>query len=150
MPSLSSLTDARAYHILTYGTLLGSTFFQTFMGGPIAYMCLPLAQFSTLQQKIFPPFFALQSALPLVLALTWPGDKLAGAAGLGAMRQNTGWRGLSADNNFWTALVPITLMVGTAVLNLAWFGPATTKVLRERKHQGRFGLSMRSAVANAI
>ncbi|KAK3047927.1 hypothetical protein LTR09_010752 [Extremus antarcticus] len=136
MPSLSSFTDPRAYHILTYGTLLGSTFFQTFMAGPLAYIWLPKAQFSTLQQKIFPPFFSLQTALPLLLALTWPGEKLAGAAGVGAMRQHTGWRGLIDDSNMWTALVPIGLMFGTSLLNLVWLGPATTKVLRERKHQG--------------
>ncbi|KAK5173885.1 uncharacterized protein LTR77_002566 [Saxophila tyrrhenica] len=135
MPSLASFTDPKAYHILSYGTLLGSTFFQTFMAGPLAYMCLPKPQFSTLQQKIFPPFFALQTALPLLMALTWPGEKIAGAAGMGVMRQNTGWRGLMEDSNLWTALVPIGLMFGTSLLNLVVLGPATTKVMRDRKHQ---------------
>jgi hypothetical protein len=136
MPSISSFTDPQAYHILSYGTLLGSTFFQTFMGGPIAYTCLPKAQFSTLQQKIFPPFFSLQTALPVLLAITWPGEKLAGATGVGLVRKNAGWRGLLEADNLWTGLVPVAIMFGTALLNLVVLGPATTKVMKERKHQG--------------
>lgn len=136
MPSLQSFTDPKAYHILSYGTLLGSTFFQTFLAGPIAFTCLPRPQFSTLQQKIFPTFFAMQTALPLIMAFTWPGEKIAGAAGVGSVWKNAGWRGLMDDSNLWTALVPIGLMVGTALLNAIVLGPATTKVMKERKHQG--------------
>lgn len=136
MPSLQSLTDPKAYHILSYGTLLGSTFFQTFLAGPIAFTCLPRPQFSTLQQKIFPTFFAMQTALPVLMAFTWPGEKIAGAAGVGLVRKNAGWRGLTDE--MWTALVPIGLMVGTALLNAVVLGPATTKVMKERKHQGSF------------
>ena len=136
MPSLSSISDPKVYHILTYGTLLGSNLFQTFMNGPISYMCLPRPQFSTLQQKIFPPYFTFQSALPLLLALTWPGQKIADAAGRTVIRNNAGWTGLLGDEYFWTALVPIGIMFGTSFLNLLVLGPATTMVMRERKHQG--------------
>ncbi|KAK3083594.1 hypothetical protein LTR53_020128, partial [Teratosphaeriaceae sp. CCFEE 6253] len=81
MPSTASLSDPKAYHLLTYGTLLGSNLFQTFLNGPVAFTALPRAQFSTLQQAIFPPYFSFQTALPVILALTWPGDKLAGVGG---------------------------------------------------------------------
>lgn len=130
MPSLSSFTDPKAYHILTYGTLLGSSMFQTFMGGPLAFKALPRPQFSTLQQAIFPPFFALQTALPVVLALTWPGENTV----MG--RQGEGWRGLTEGGGLWSGLVPIGIMFGTSLLNLVVLGPATTKVMKERKHQG--------------
>ena len=53
MPSLSSISDPKVYHILTYGTLLGSNIQNTFFAGPIAYSCLPRPQFATLQTKIF-------------------------------------------------------------------------------------------------
>ena len=42
-----------------------------------------------------------------------------------------------AKANFWDALVPIAMMFGTSLLNLAVLGPATTRVMRRRKHQGR-------------
>ncbi|KAK5136406.1 hypothetical protein LTR08_003532 [Meristemomyces frigidus] len=134
MPTLSSLTNPSAYHILTYGTLLGSNLFQTFMNGPIAFTALPRAQFSTLQQAIFPPYFVLQTALPLVLALTWPGERAASLGGMVA-RTSAGYRGLMEEGNVWTALVPVAIMCGTSLLNLVVLGPATTKVMRERKHQ---------------
>jgi len=114
----------------------GGTIFQTFMGGPIAFTVLPRPQFSTLQQAIFPPFFALQTALPVILALTWPGEKTASVVGA-TIRQNAGPRGLMDETNMWNALVPIAVMAGTSLLNLVALGPATTKVMRERKHQGK-------------
>ncbi|KAK0801721.1 hypothetical protein LTR91_013590 [Friedmanniomyces endolithicus] len=140
MPSTASLTSPTSYHLLTYGTLLGSNLFQTFLNGPVAYTALPRPQFSTLQQAIFPPYFTLQTLLPLVLALTWPGDSNTTAAlglrGSGAVaRQNAGYSGLLAKANFWDALVPIAMMFGTSLLNLAVLGPATTRVMRRRKHQ---------------
>lgn len=145
MPSLSSLSDPKRYHILTYGTLLGSNIFQTFLNGPLAFKVLPRPQFSTLQQAIFPPYFAFQTALPIVLALTWPGEKVAAVGGT-AMRQNAGPSGLMEGDNMWMALVPIAVMCGTSLVNLVFLGPATTKVMRERKHQGTFTMSRRAAL----
>ncbi|KAK0786415.1 hypothetical protein LTR02_012549 [Friedmanniomyces endolithicus] len=132
MPSTASLTSPTSYHLLTYGTLLGS----------ISYTALPRPQFSTLQQAIFPPYFTLQTLLPLVLALTWPGESHHTTATLGlrgsgdvAGRLNAGYSGLLAKANFWDALVPIAMMFGTSLLNLAVLGPATTRVMRRRKQQ---------------
>jgi len=132
---MPSFTDPKAYHLLTYGTLLGSNIFQTFMNGPIAFTALPRAQFSTLQQAIFPPYFTLQTALPVILALTWPGERLGGVGGV-VLRKDTGYAGVLAEGNLWAALVPIAVMFGTSLLNLVVLGPATTRVMRRRKHQG--------------
>ena len=137
MPTFASLTDPKSYQILTYGTLLGSNLFQTFLAGPLAYKALPKAQFSTLQQAIFPPFFALQTALPVVLALTWPGERVA-SLGNGEARSQSGWRGIVQGGNGWDLLLPIAVMFGTNLLNLVVLGPATTKVMKERRHQGEF------------
>ncbi|KAH9827462.1 putative mitochondrial outer membrane protein [Teratosphaeria destructans] len=134
MPSLSTLSDPKAYHILTYGTLLGSNLFQTFLAGPLAFKALPRPQFSTLQQAIFPPYFSLQTALPVVLALTWVGDRAA-SIGSADIRINAGWKGLLESDNLWTAFVPLALAFGTSLLNLVLLGPMTTKVMKERKHQ---------------
>ena len=136
MPSTASFSDPKVYHILTYGTLLGSNLFQTFLGGPLAFKALPRPQFSTLQQAIFPPYFTFQAALPVLLALTWPGDKIA-QVGTKAITQNTGFWGILSDNSFWTAGIPVAIMFATSAANLFVFGPATTKVMKERKHQGK-------------
>lgn len=119
----------------TSGTLLGSSIFQTFLNGPVAYKALPRPNFSQLQQAIFPPFFAFQTALPLVLAYSWPGEKVASVAGAVA-RQDEGWRGLLDQSNFWNGLTPIAIMFVTGLVNMVALGPMTTKVMRERKHQG--------------
>jgi hypothetical protein len=68
------------------------------------------------------------------LALTWPEEKVADSP----LRRDAGWRGVFETGNVWDALVPIGLMFGTGLLNLAMLGPATTKVMRERKHQGEY------------
>ncbi|KAM0720411.1 hypothetical protein Q7P37_004547 [Cladosporium fusiforme] len=134
MPSLASLSDPKVYHILTYGTLLGSNLFQTFLGGPLAFKALPRPSFSTLQQAIFPPYFTFQAALPVLLAITWPGERLA-AVGGSEVTQNAGFWGIFSEASLLTAGVPVALMFATSAANLLVFGPATTKVMKERKHQ---------------
>ena len=41
-----------------------------------------------------------------------------------------------ADKNRTHVLAPLLLAFATSVANLAVVGPATTKIMRERKHQG--------------
>jgi hypothetical protein len=149
MPNFASLSDPKAYHILAYGTLLGSTMFQTFIAGPVAFKALPRPSFSSLQSAIFPVFFSIQTALPIVLALTWPGSKVLSAAGGLAVRENAGLKGLLHDDNLYSGLIPVGIMLGTAVVNLLFLGPTTLKVMKERKHQGKFedgcaGMTLRS------
>lgn len=134
MPSLASFNDPKAYHILTYGTLLGSNLFQTFLAGPLAFKALPRPSFSVLQQAIFPPYFTFQTALPIALALTWPGERVAAVAGR-EVTQNAGFWGIFSENSLLTAGVPVAIMFATSAANLLVFGPATTKVMKERKHQ---------------
>lgn len=128
MPDLSILRTPTPYHILTYGTLLGTQFFQSFVGGIVAFKALTRPQFSQLQQKIFPIYFSLQSALPVVLALTYPASRTP----LGTVG---GLIGVLADVNRWTVLVPLATMFVTSVVNLVLIGPATTKIMRDRKVQ---------------
>lgn len=102
---------------------------QSFVGGVVAFQALTRPQFSQLQQKIFPIYFGLQSALPVVLALTYPASRTS----LGTVG---GLNGVFADVNQWTVLVPLTTMFVTSVANLIFIGPATTNVMRDRKVQG--------------
>lgn len=134
-----SISDVRAYHILTYGTLLGSNLFQTFLAGPVAFQALPRPQFSSLQQAIFPIYFSIQTGLPILLALTFPPGqhRVASIAsgGRGVASVHGGIGGLLAHGNRWTAFYPILAMFGSSLLNLLVLGPATTKVMKQRKHQ---------------
>ena len=103
---------------------------QSFVGGVVAYKALPRPQFSSLQQAIFPIYFSLQTALPVILALTYPGEK----SGLNPAASGLG--GCLAEKNRTNILVPIVTIFATSLANLLFIGPATTKVMKERKHQG--------------
>ncbi|THX08698.1 hypothetical protein D6D18_01566 [Aureobasidium pullulans] len=132
--NMPSVTDYKAYHILSYGSFLGATLFQSFIGGVVAFKVLPRPQFSTLQKATFPIFFALQSVLGLALMVTYPGEKLLGV-GNQYVRENVGFSGLLADSNRWPVFVPLATIFVTSVLNSLIIGPATTKTMKERHHQ---------------
>ncbi|KAI9732249.1 MAG: hypothetical protein M1818_007568 [Claussenomyces sp. TS43310] len=128
MPDLSILKTPAPYHILTYGTLLGTQFFQTFVGGVVAFRALPRPQFAVLQSKMFPIYFSLQTALPIVLALTYPGIPT-------PLGTASGPAGVLADVNRWSVLAPILSAFATSLANLLVVGPATTRVMGERRQQ---------------
>ncbi|KAI9703592.1 MAG: hypothetical protein M1836_007362 [Candelina mexicana] len=131
----------------SYGTLLGTQFFQvippeqqlklkgtnnstqSFVGGIVAYKALPRPQFASLQQAIFPIYFSIQTALPVVLALTYPGERSPPRS------TRSGLAGVLDAENRWQVFVPILTILSTSLANLAVIGPATTKIMRERKHQ---------------
>ena len=76
--------------------------------------------------KIFPVYFLMQTALPAVLAITFPASKGAPA----------GLAGLLDESNRWGGFVPIASMFFSALVNAAVIGPATTKCMYQRKLQG--------------
>ncbi|KAL6709378.1 hypothetical protein ACN47E_001785 [Coniothyrium glycines] len=128
MSSLSAFKTPVPYHLLSYGTLLGSTLFQSFVSGIVAYRVLPRPQFSTLQRHTFPVYFALQSVLPLSLLATYP----AGASRLLPFLSRTPVLQTARDHlSAWL----IGTMFGTALLNWVYVGPETTRVMGLRKHQ---------------
>lgn len=56
------------YFLCRFG---GSTFYS-YVASPIAFKVLARDQFSSLQSKVFPGFFAMQGVSPILLALTSP------------------------------------------------------------------------------
>jgi hypothetical protein len=105
---------------------MGSTFFQSFVNGIVAYQALPKPMFSQLQQKIFPVYFTMQTALPVVLALTYPGS----------LGSSSGLSGVLEKSNTYSVLVPLATMFVTGLVNVAYIGPETTRIMRQRKVQG--------------
>ncbi|TVY49857.1 putative mitochondrial outer membrane protein [Lachnellula cervina] len=128
MPDLSLFSSPAPYHIITYGTLLGTEFFQSFVGGIVAFKALTRPQFSQLQQKIFPIYFSIQTALPVVLALTYPGSR-------NPLGPSSSLSGTLAESNRWSVLAPLATMFVGGLVNLVYVGPATTRIMRERKVQ---------------
>lgn len=134
MSFLAAVADPRVYHVLSYGTYLGSTFFQSFVGGVTAYKSLPRPMFGRLQEATFPVYFSLQSVFGAVMLLTYPGqNSLVNGRNV---RVNTGMAGAFAPANRWTAFVPLATTVVTSLLNLFVLGPATTRAMKARHHQG--------------
>ena len=81
-------------------------------------------------------YFGLQTALPAILALTYPGERL-------LLGTASGYQGAFAEVNRWTVLAPIATMFITSVANVVYIGPATTRLMKERKHQGMSPLGVR-------
>lgn len=98
------------------------------MAGIVAYNALPRAQFSTLQQATFPYYFAMQTALPILLALTLPAEPTVISTRPGSLA------GVLDPDNRLHVLTPLAIMLVTALANVAYLGPATTTCLRQRKH----------------
>ncbi|XEU97048.1 hypothetical protein FSHL1_002334 [Fusarium sambucinum] len=116
------------YHIITYGTLLGTTFFhQSFVNGIVAFRAVDRASFSAIQQKLFPIYFGLQTVLPGVLALTFPGNSLIGLA--------NGPAGLVSEFARWHSLLPISVMGITGAINLLVLLPMTVDIIKKRRGQ---------------
>ncbi|CAM1505424.1 Fc.00g110610.m01.CDS01 [Cosmosporella sp. VM-42] len=117
------------YHIISYGTLLGTSFFHTFINGIVMFKTVNRPAFSAIQQKLFPIYFGMQTVLPVIMALTFPGNSLIGLS--------SGVSGLLSDFARWHSLVPIATMFVTGLVNFAVLLPATTGVMKERRGQAK-------------
>ncbi|RDA92872.1 hypothetical protein CP533_2892 [Ophiocordyceps camponoti-saundersi (nom. inval.)] len=100
---------------------------ESFINGPVMYKAIDRPAFSLAQQSLFPIYFSLQTALPAVLALTFPGSTLAGVP--------NSVSGLLDVSSRWDSLVPIATMFVTGLVNLTVLLPATVKTMKERRGQ---------------
>lgn len=85
----------------------------------VCYQALPMSAFTTLQKRVFPIYFRIQTLLIILTAVTYPPY---GPVSL-IFRISD--------------LIPMTLAGATAVLNLGIYGPQTQKAMIERIHQGK-------------
>ena len=81
--------------------------------------------------QLFPVYFAMQSTLPILLALTYPGSAHPFGAG-------GGLAGVLARGNRWSVFAPLAGALVCAVVNWGVVGPMTTGVMEERRGQGMF------------
>ena len=85
----------------------------------VCYNALPMSAFTTLQKRVFPIYFRLQTLLILLTAVTCPPY---GPVSLIFRLRD---------------LIPMTLAGAMAALNLGVYGPRTQKAMIERIHQGK-------------
>ncbi|KAL8361966.1 hypothetical protein RB601_007660 [Gaeumannomyces tritici] len=130
MSDRSIIFSPAPYHIISYGTLLGTTFFHSFVNGIAMFKVLPRPQFSVVQQKLFPIYFSMQTVLPVALAVTWPGSSSSALAATPA-----GLPGVLHEAGRWAVLAPLGAMFATGLLNLVVLLPATTGCMAERRAQ---------------
>lgn len=136
LSSLGPLANIASYHIMLFGTLLGTELFQvrlcvnlkgeplltvlqTFIMTKICYNALPMSAFTTLQKRVFPAYFRIQSLLILSTAITHPPY---GPVSLGTSLGD---------------LIPLSFGGAMAALNLSMWGPRTLEAMVERIHQGQ-------------
>jgi hypothetical protein len=98
---------------------------KSFVNGIVMFRTLSRPDFGAVQTKLFPIYFGIQTAAPVVLALTHPDN--GGLINLS---------GVLEPANKWVALVPIATMLVTGFLNLAVLLPATGKIMERRRAQG--------------
>ena len=103
---------------LNYSFTLLTTFSQSFVVTRLCHLYLPRAQFIIIQKRIFPIYFASQSALVAATAVTYPSGSL-----------------LALVENRVDAIV-LGVILGISVLNSLVFGPRTSQLTTERSHQG--------------
>ncbi|KAI2626566.1 hypothetical protein GGR54DRAFT_591537 [Hypoxylon sp. NC1633] len=121
------------YHILSYGTLLGTQVFHTFINAPDSFKVLERQQFAILQRKLFPSYFAIQTTVPAILALTYPGTKNL----VGEFSIPSGFAGTFHESNRWAVLLPLGTMLVTGLVNLAYLLPKTNDITARRRAQER-------------
>ncbi|KAI1126668.1 hypothetical protein F5Y10DRAFT_206813 [Nemania abortiva] len=125
----SLLSSPAPYHVLSYGALLGTQFFHTFINSITAFKVLERQQFGVLQRAVFPAYFGIQTVAPVVLALTYPG----GAGRVAALPR--GIRGVLHPANRWGVLVPLAAVFVTGLTNWAYFLPETNKITALRRQK---------------
>ncbi|ORY70159.1 uncharacterized protein BCR38DRAFT_503287 [Pseudomassariella vexata] len=113
------------YHILSYGTLLGTQFFHTFINAIASFKVLERPQFGLLQRAIFPAYFGMQTVIPVALAVTYPATRIT----------RSGISGVLDETNRWSVLAPLATVFVTGLINWAYLLPATNAVTAKRRQQ---------------
>ncbi|KAJ5114004.1 hypothetical protein N7456_002538 [Penicillium angulare] len=104
---LSTMGNLLPYHILSYGTLLGTELFQSFINTKICFHYLPMREFLALQKRIFPVYFGCQIGLAVLTAATHPPYGI-----------------ISLVKDVWS-VVPLGVVLGMGAVNYFVYGPKT-------------------------
>ncbi|KAH9898855.1 hypothetical protein F4778DRAFT_741330 [Xylariomycetidae sp. FL2044] len=128
MGQSSLLFSPAPYHILSYGTLLGTQVFHSFVNSITSFKVLERPQFAILQRALFPVYFGIQTVTPVLLALTYPGSG-------GLLGGPTGISGVLHESNRLGVLTPLAIAFSTGLVNLVYLLPETNKITAQRRQQ---------------
>ncbi|KAJ5979392.1 hypothetical protein N7501_002734 [Penicillium viridicatum] len=103
------------YHLLSYGALLGTELYQSFINTKICYQALPMKEFILLQKRLFPVYFGTQVGLTALTAATHPPYSI-----------------LSLVQDPWS-VAPLAIVGLTGCLNWFIYGPRTTTATLVRR-----------------
>ncbi|KAJ6110775.1 hypothetical protein N7486_003010 [Penicillium sp. IBT 16267x] len=107
---LQTVGNLLPYHLLSYGALLGTELYQSFVNTKLCYRHLPMREFLGLNKRIFPVYFTCQIGLAALTAATRPPYSI-----------------VSLATDLWSA-APLGIVVAMGSLNYFVFGPKTTTV----------------------
>ncbi|KAJ5649301.1 uncharacterized protein N7484_003024 [Penicillium longicatenatum] len=120
---LTTVGNFLPYHLLSYGALLGTELYQSFVNTKICYRHLPAREFLGLNKRIFPVYFTCQIGLAALTAATRPPYSI-----------------VSLGTDLWSA-APLVIVIAMGSLNYFVYGPKTTTVsfvrraLHEKENQ---------------
>ncbi|CAG7946931.1 unnamed protein product [Penicillium nalgiovense] len=112
---LKTVGNLLPYHLLSYGALLGTELYQSFINTKICYQALPMKEFIILQKRLFPVYFGTQVGLTALTAATHPPYSI-----------------LSLIQDPWS-VAPLAVAGLTGCLNWFIYGPRTTTATLVRR-----------------
>jgi hypothetical protein len=121
---VSALANPAPYHLLSYSTLLGTSIYQSFIVVKTVHRVLPRPAFVTLQGRLFPIYFQLQTICLLLTAATFPP-----------------YGPISLVRDGPSVILFSVAGVG-ALLNFFVYGPRTRQAMIDRNQKGRLQLSV--------
>ncbi|KAJ5365927.1 hypothetical protein N7517_008813 [Penicillium concentricum] len=112
---LKTVGNLLPYHLLSYGALLGTELYQSFINTKICYQVLPMKEFIVLQKRLFPIYFGTQVGLTALTVATHPPYSI-----------------FSLVQNPWS-VAPLAIAGLTGCLNWFVYGPRTTTAMLVRR-----------------
>lgn len=121
---LSRVLCSAPVHLLCFSTLLGTQLYQTFVMTKITFKTLPRPAFVSLQSKLFPFYFRLQTGLLVMTILTWPPTGIFSLV-------------MEGKKSHW---IPLAVALWSAVVNMVLFGPRTRQAMLDLVQLGMYSL----------
>ncbi|KAB5522926.1 hypothetical protein GE09DRAFT_1154618 [Coniochaeta sp. 2T2.1] len=115
---VSATANLAPFHLLSYSSLLGMSLYQSFTVVKMAHRVLPRPAFVTLQGRLFPIYFQLQTFYLFLTAATFPP-----------------YGPLSLIKDRISTVLFSVAGIG-ALLNFLIYGPRTGRLMMERNRKG--------------
>ncbi|CEJ56732.1 hypothetical protein PMG11_02930 [Penicillium brasilianum] len=115
---LHTIGSLLPYHLLSYGALVGTEVYQSFVNTKLCFQALPMREFLALQKRLFPVYFKCQVGLAALTAATHPPYSI-----------------LSLVKDPWGA-APLVVVIIMGSLNWFVYGPRTTTASLVRRALG--------------